>query len=56
VQTVAEALEILLEEKVGEDNFMENTTEAKKTIYGRVYQKLQYFDEELTRRSASGAS
>jgi predicted ATP-dependent protease len=54
VQTVAEALEILLDEKVGEDIFAENTEAAKKTIYGRVFHKLQYFDEELTRRSTSG--
>ena len=56
VQTVAEALEILLDEKVGEDIFADNTEAAKKTIYGRVFQKLQYFDEELTRRSTSSGN
>jgi predicted ATP-dependent protease len=56
VQTVSEALEILLDEKVGEDIFAENTEAAKQTIYGRVFQKLQYFDEELTRRSTCGSN
>ena len=49
MKTVFEAVELLMGIPAGETSFMEES-EFNHTIFGKVFQKLRYFDQELHKR------
>jgi lon-related putative ATP-dependent protease len=50
VETVAEAIEIMLDMPAGDDTFVEDAKKSPKTIYGKAYKKLMHFDQLLRRK------
>jgi len=47
VETISDAIEILLETDAGENNFVVDAKKDPKTVYGKAYKKLMNFDQLL---------